>query len=427
MAEPNKNAILNKLRMLAVSIAAGHALGVPAQESKEQHAPENQTTVLNTPENRELNISEAEIDAQASEAVTAKTYTNKVESFEKLEELPYGLFEQKAQYVMSCNDWNKNKNISIKRVDKDQIYNYDLASVMEAREGAKGDIINKNASGSRMFIFQSTPAMGKNFIRYLYCSNNEDLHNFAAEFVVNDEKTKIAAEKARKSLYDEDGEMKTGQTGHLSRQSAVRDMAGITTKSIGDSRYSARFISRFRELAKNCYEDVFTAEKEFAAAIYPLIGTRTNQIINGTENLAKQAGKRDASCLNVGKAGQVLASKIACGAGSPKIISEPVITRAVSKISKCDYLTLDAVRLMAVAGIKGADEMYKNMQQKTNEYKSKMAEKVKEITTPDLTNKPDAIKNHREEILMQKQAESHPKNRVLDLGKLIQQKQQHGR
>ena len=38
MAEPNKNAILNKLRMLAVSVAAGHALGVPAQESKEQHA-----------------------------------------------------------------------------------------------------------------------------------------------------------------------------------------------------------------------------------------------------------------------------------------------------------------------------------------------------------------------------------------------------
>ena len=67
------------------------------------------------------------------------------------------------------------------------------------------------------------------------------------------------------------------------------------------------------------------------------------------------------------------------------------------------------------------------MQQKTNEYKSKMAEKVKEITTPDLTNKQDAIKNHREEILMQKQAENHPKNRILDLGKLIQQKQQHGR
>lgn len=429
MAEPNKNTTLYKLRMLALGIAAGHTLGTPAQETKDQHAPENKTTILKTPENREIHVYDMNVDAKNTEATaeTPKTYTKKVESFEDLEELPYGLFEHKAQYVMSCKDWNKNKDICIKRVDKDQIYKYDLTSVMEAREGAKGDIVNKNSAGSRMFIFQSTPAMGKNFIRYLYCSNNEDLHNFASEFVVNDEKTKIATEKVRKSLYDENGEMKTGQAGHLSRQSAVRDMAGITTKSIGDTRYSAKFISRFKELAKNCYEDVFTAEKEFASAIYPLVGTRTNQIINGTENLAKQSGQRDGSCLNIGKVGQVVASKIACGAGSPKILNEPVIAGAVKRISKCDYLTLDAVRLLAVAGIKGADEMYANMQQKTAEYKNKMAEKVKEITTPDLTNKQDVIKNYREKIIIQKEPEKTSKNKIFDLGKIIQQKRQGGR
>ena len=204
-------------------------------------------------------------------------------------------------------------------------------------------------------------------------------------------------------------------------------MAGITTKSIGDTRYSAKFISRFKELAKNCYEDVFTAEKEFASAIYPLVGTRTNQIINGTENLAKQSGQRDGSCLNIGKVGQVVASKIACGAGSPKILNEPVIAGAVKRISKCDYLTLDAVRLLAVAGIKGADEMYADMQQKTAEYKNKMAEKVKEITTPDLTNKQDIIKNYREKIIIQKEPEKTSKNKIFDLGKIIQQKQQGGR
>ena len=56
-----------------------------------------------------------------------------------------------------------------------------------------------------------------------------------------------------------------------------------------------------------------------------------------------------------------------------------------------------------------------------------MAEKVKEITTPDLTNKQDIIKNYREKIIIQKEPEKTSKNKIFDLGKIIQQKQQGGR
>ncbi len=430
MTKPNKDSLLEKLKMTFMGFAATISLNSFAQSPKTKQQKEDAVTILKAPESREVQISETDL-AQAQAQVQAKIQAKKQaaeksaarnHSFEKLEELPYGLMNQQAAYVMSADEWNDNSTINIKRVDKDKIASYDMVSVMEAREGKKGDVVNKNASGSRMFMFQSTPAMGKYFMRYLYCSNNEDLHKFAAKYIRNTQINQKAMENVQKYLYDEDGELKTGLEGTLERQNAIKEMKKITVGNIGETRYSATFVKDFENLAKRHYDEVLNAQKEFIVGIYPLIGTRSNQVANGIEKLAKQFGKRDGSCLQLGDAGKVVASKIAFGAGSEKLLAEPKVKNKAKEINQTNYITLDAARQMAIGGINGADKMYKDFKQKVDEYQYNMEEYVKELTTPDLTIKQDAIKDYREEADKQQNQMSQPQHHNIDLQKYLQQK-----
>ncbi len=426
MTKPNKDSLLEKLKMTFMGFAATISLNSFAQSPKTKQQKEDPKEILITPENREIPISNeelAKVQAQAQAKIAAKSQTAAKSSagnnttFEELEELPYGLMNQQAAFVMSTDEWRDNSTINIKRVDKDKIAGYDLVSVMEAREGKKGDVVNKNASGSRMFMFQSTPAMGKYFMRYLYCSNNENLHNFAAKYIRNTQINQKALENVQKYLYDEDGELKTGLEGTTERQNAIKEMKKITVNNIGEARYSAAFVRDFENLAKRHYDDVLNAQKEFIVGIYPLIDTRSNQVANGIEKLAKQSRKRDGSCLQLGDAGKVVASKIAFGAGSEKLLAETKVKNKAKEINQTNYITLDAARQMAIGGINGADEMYKNFKQEVDEYQYNMEKYVKELTTPDLTIKQDAIKDYHKEA-----DKMPPRHHTLDLQKYFQQK-----
>lgn len=430
MAKPDKDSLLGRLRMAFMGFTAAISLNSFAQTPKTEQKKENLQGILITPENREVPISDeelAKVQAQAQAKIAAKSQTatksaaGNNTAFEKLEELPYGLMNQQAVYVMSVSDWRKHSEINIKRVDKDQIANYDLVSVMEAREGKKGDLVNKNKAGTRMFMFQSTPAMGKYFVNYLYCSNNEALHNFASKYVEHTLQNKRAQNNAQKYLYDENGELKTGLSGTLERQKAIKEMMSITTKNVGGATYSAAFEKDFRNLAKKEHDAVLNAEKEFIVGIYPLIGTRTNQMAKCIEKLAKEAGQRDGSCLQLGDAGNVVASKIARGAGSEKLLAETIVVNKAKEINKTDYITLDAARQMAVCGINGADKMYGDFKQKADEYQYNMEEYVKEQTTPDLTQKQDAVKDYHEEAEMQ-QNKTPQQHRTIDFQKVLMQK-----
>lgn len=430
MAKPDKDSLLEKLKMTFMGFATTISLNSFAQSPKTEQKKEDPKEILITPENREIPISNeelAKVQAQAQAKIAAKSQTAAKSSagnnttFEELEELPYGLMNQQAAFVMSTDEWRDNSTINIKRVDKDKIAGYDLVSVMEAREGKKGDVVNKNASGSRMFMFQSTPAMGKYFMRYLYCSNNENLHNFAAKYIRNTQINQKALENVQKYLYDEDGELKTGLEGTTERQNAIKEMKKITVNNIGEARYSAAFVRDFENLAKRHYDDVLNAQKEFIVGIYPLIDTRSNQVANGIEKLAKQSRKRDGSCLQLGDAGKVVASKIAFGAGSEGLLKETKVIKEANKVNKTDFVTLEAARQMAICGINGADEMYKNFKQKVDEYQYNMEKYVKELTTPDLTTKQDAIKDYHKEADEQN-SQKHPRHPTLNLQKYFQQK-----
>ena len=59
--------------------------------------------------------------------------------------------------------------------------------------------------------------------------------------------------------------------------------------------------------------------------------------------------------------------------------------------------------------------MYKKFKSAIEEDKMKVKEYVKKITTPDLTQKQDAIKNNHKELLKQQQTENQHNKKTFDL------------
>ena len=145
MAGINKNNVMNKLRMLGTSLVASNVLSGQAQEVKEQPVPEKKISVLQTP-NKELNYTVSDLETGEN----SSNITSKTNKFKDIKQLPAGLFTQKVEYVMSLADWRKDSLVNIKRANTDQIYKYELTSVMEAREGKAGDAVNLNKNHTRM-------------------------------------------------------------------------------------------------------------------------------------------------------------------------------------------------------------------------------------------------------------------------------------
>ncbi|MDO4162589.1 MAG: hypothetical protein Q4D80_06285 [Pseudomonadota bacterium] len=393
--------ILNKiktwLKITAIGVAANYTTQTAAQITADKDPSvdkEENVLIIDAPENhldhdvQELQDSELPLET----------------SFKNLKKLPYGFFNDKAEYVLDINKWRKDSVINIKRAYKQQIYHYDLTTVMQEREGQKGDVVNLNSSHTRMFIFQSTPSpLGKDFVRYLYCSPNEDLHNFAAKYVSNTAQNREILDKVRKALYDENGELKVGKEAVAERRAVMKEMSKLSVSGISatpKSRvYSPKFIADFRRLAKTNHADLFAAEKDFSIGFYPLYNARRSVLVNKANSLAKNKKLRDASCVSIGESGLYLSSSIAYGCNSDKVLAENKVLTSVKKCNRCDYITLDAVRHMALAGFSGAETLYNGFRQKIQENEEKAAEEMQKLTTVDMSQKTDAIKNYREKMV----------------------------
>ena len=413
MARINKNNVMNKLRMLGTSLVASNVLSGQAQEVKEQPVPEKKISVLQTP-NKELNYTVSDLETGDN----SSNITSKTNKFKDIKQLPAGLFTQKVEYVMSLADWRKDSLVNIKRANTDQIYKYELTSVMEAREGKAGDAVNLNKNHTRMFIFQSNPDIGKDLIRYMYCSNNKTLHQFAAKYIGNSDQNKALLAKVQKDLYDENGELKTGAGANLQRQKALYDMRKITTKGINANKsniYLPQFIADFKKLAQTNGDEVLNAEKEFSVGFFPLYNLKRNVLAHKAKEHSQKNNQRDASCTPLGHSGLYLSSSIAFGCNSNNVLKETKVLNKAKKINECDYITLEAARQMALSGIDGADDMYKKFKSAIEEDKMKVQEYVNKMTTPDLTQKQDAIKNNHEELLKQQQTEKQHSKKTFDL------------
>ncbi len=377
--------LLNKLKTMlkitALSATAGYATQATAQTPK--HA-ENVITVTTLEQPTFINKTDGKFDR-----------------FEDLEDIVGGVsFLKNAEYVMNMDDWRNDSTINFKRVDSESIHHYNLTTVMENREGQKGDIVNLNPSKSRMFIFQSKPNIGKDLIRYMYCSNNEDLHNFAAKYIANSPENKTIMQNVRQLLYNEDDELKTGEKGELDRKEAMRAMSKLKVIgiSLNENTYSNVFIQDFKKLSLAHYQEAFEAEKEFAIGFYPLYNTRKNVPAGKAQILAKSKKYRDASCISLGQGGLYLSSSIAFGCNSMQTLNEPKVKEAVEKCNRCNYITLDAARHMALAGYKGAEEMYLAFKQKIKDDQQQILDGIHKILEPDLTQKTDAIPNYRKSV-----------------------------
>lgn len=377
--------LLNKLKTIlkitALSATAGYATQATAQTQKQD---ENVITI-----------------SRVEQPTVIKKTDGKFDRFEDLEDIIGGLSLLKnTEYVMNVDDWRNDSTINMKRVDGELIHHYNLTTVMESREGQKGDIVNLNSSKSRMFIFQSKPNIGKDLIRYMYCSNNKDLHNFAAKYIPNTPENKAIMQNVRKLLYDEENELKTGEKGEIDRKKAMSEMAKLKVIgiSLNGNTYSNVFIQDFKRLCSTHYSETFDAEKEFAVAFYPLYNARKNVPAGKAQTLAKSQKYRDASCISLGQGGLYLSSSIAFGCNSMQTLNEPKVKATVEKCNRCNYITLDAARHMALAGYKGAEEMYLAFRQKIKEDQQQILDKIHKILEPDLTQKTDAIPDYRKNV-----------------------------
>lgn len=422
MASPKKETMLNRLKLMTMGlVVSGNAMGTPAQNgNNDDDNQKPKTEVIQTPD-KEIHIT----DADLADKYDYKEPTGKTSKFSKIEELPPGLFPKKVEYVMSVEDWNKNGTVNIKRANREQIECHDLTTVMQCREGNNnGDVVNASPGNKRLFIFQSFPSpLGRDLVAYMYCSKDKDLHDFAAKYIPNTPQNKALMVKVQEALYDENGNLKTGKAAELQRQKALKDLGKITVSGIGaPTKFSTNFVNNFKAFSKNHYNEVMNAEREFAVAMYPLYSGTTNKMAKNARKSAARKGCRDASCLPLGETGLYLSSSIAHGCNSEAVLKESKVLNKAKKVNECDYITVEAARQLALAGIDGADDMYKSFLNEVDKDKQHVAEVVRKITTLDLTQKTDAVKDHKKDAEMQMQLDNseHP-HKTFDLQLFLQQ------
>ena len=386
------NNMKTDLKIAAVGAVSSYSTQMTAQNMLPSEKENETTTMTITSTPKEVNI-------EAVPEISGKTI-----SFEKAQELPqeYAAINRHTEYIMNVDDWRNDGSMNVKRVDSREIYNHEVTSVMENREGQKGDIVNLNKARTRMFIFQGNEVIAKNFVRSLYCSPDENLHNMAAKYIKNTPENAEILEKARKQLYTEDGELKTGVSGVLERQKALRDMnklsvVGITERGAtpkSPRRFSNAFINDIKKLSSEHYDELMKAEKEYAIAFYPIENGK-NIPAKKAKLFAQKNGLRDASCVSVGNAGVYLSSSIAFGCNSERNLAETKVLNKAKECNRCNYITLETARQLAIAGYEGADDMYSQFNQKVKDDKQEIKEMVDKILAPDETQKVDMTRTQR--------------------------------
>ena len=413
------NKIKTYFKIAAVGAVSSYATQMPAQNQHSEDRKQEPTTMTITSVPKEINIAD-------SPEISGKTT-----SFEKAQELSqgYAYINQHTDYIMNMDDWRNDSSVNIKRVDARQIYNHEVTSVMESREGRKGDVVNLNKGKTRMFIFQGDDIIAQNFVRYLYCSSNKDLHDMAAKYIQNTPKNAAILEKVHKLIYTEDGELKTGASAVLERQKALRDMANLTVVRMSSRgappkralHFSNAFINDIEQLSTQHYDELAKAEKEFAIAFYPIANGK-NIPAKKANSFAQRNHLRDASCVPVGNAGVYLSSSIAFGCNSEKNLNEAKVLNKAKECNRCNYITLETARQLAIAGYEGADNMYSKFKQKVKEDKQEIKEMVDRTLAPDDTQKADATRTQHPVIKEEYNNNTNSNVKPLDLQQILQKR-----
>jgi hypothetical protein len=342
-------------------------------------------------------------------------------------------------YIVDLEKWRKDGVVDVKRADWRDITTPDMTSVMNRRECGeygqgnlqKGETnqeecdvgifctqedlykhitdpnnltakqvnnaVNINKSKTRCFLFQADVDIAKNMLRYMYCSNNEAAHDFAAKFIADNSNNQAVAAEVREALYDETtNDFKIGDGAVEQRYKAGIKMRQLTVNGInvaGSKRLSNTFITALGEFDKEHHKDLLQLEKDFATAVYPL-ANKENIPAEKAQKIAASNGMRDASCVGIGTAGLYTASLIGCGAYSWTTLKELKQTVNSDKFNKLTYASPDYIRQMAIAGYKGADEFYSLVKVAVKESEKQVKQAARGFSTISFEQRTDAIKGN---------------------------------
>src|SRR5574344_1937140 len=218
-----------------------------------------------------------------------------------------------VDYVIDLDSWQNNEEVKVKRVDNRCISTPDLASIMMMRECEilndvkikngkigipeselphnypKKSYISKlldrnnvnaaevespaniNKSKNRCFICQANANIVAYAIRYMYCSNDSVLQNFAKHFIVTSPQNKNLVAEINHLIY-ENGELKLGAEAISDRVTACRKMKNLRIKGIGtNTRLSDNFIEKLTKYSTQFHKNFMDAEKDFTIGFYPVL------------------------------------------------------------------------------------------------------------------------------------------------------------
>lgn len=396
--------LLEKLKYPFVKVMTMLTLsGAPAAAAAQQASPEQNNS--GKPDTEILRNSSLETGTPKDIDLIDTLNSGKTGSFDNLQTVPWVISnDMNTEYVMSLKKWRESSNneeVEIKRAYKDQVLNDDLTTVMELRESyIAGDAVNLNKPHTRMFICQGNTICGKDFVRMLYFSQNENLRKFAAKYIGGYSKPQQksapqteeeAVKKINELLYDEHGSLKLGREGRKERREAFLLMRCFSTRNINSgSKFTGKFIEDIKKLDEKFHNELMQAEKEYSVGFYNLENS-CNIPAQHAAAYAQRNGLRNASCVPVGLAGLYTSSLIAAGPYSSRVLQEKKPLNNAARINRTDYVTLECVRQMALAGYSGALEMHIAFSEAIRQDRAKIEERGNALM-PDQQAKPDAIK-----------------------------------
>lgn len=427
------NRLLEKLKYPVVKVMSMLTLSAAPVGAAAQHtsAPQHDDNKTNT---EVLQNSSLETGTPREIDLIDIPERGKTNSIDSLQTVPWVISNEiNTEYVMNLKKWRDNGDVEIKRAYKDQVLHDDLTTVTELRESySAGDAVNLNKSHTRMFICQGNTICGKDFVRMLYFSQNEALHNFAAMYIgvyrkpqqkSSPQTAEDAVKKIKELLYDEHGNLKLGKEGRKERREAFLLMRCFSTRNINTgAKFTNNFIEDFKKLDGQYHDALMQAEKEYTIGFYPLESNR-NIPAQKAAIYTKKHGLRNASCIPVGNASFDISALIAHGPNSmsgfsPRDKNETKQFKNAARINKTDYITLECVRQMALAGYDGALDMYNSFCKAINEDRTKIEERGKALITPDIEAKPDAVKRPPVYILKTPDRQISPSEMQIRINKL---------
>jgi hypothetical protein len=260
------------------------------------------------------------------------------------------------------------------------------------------DNVKLKSDKTRCCIFQGNEPIIKNMLQFMYCSDNEAAHDFAAKFIADNSNNQAIAAEVREALYDKaTNDLKIGEGAIDQRYRACIKMRKISVSGIATGskirRLTDRFISSLRAFDKEFHDELLKMEKDFAVAIYPM-ANKKNIPAAKAQKYAEKKGLRDASCVGIGTAGIYLASLIGRGANSEETLSEKKSVNNMIKIDQINYASLECIRQLAIGGYKGADKLYTLAKEAAAEKEKQVKQAARGFSTISFEQRTDAIKGN---------------------------------